>query len=273
MPEQRDNYSYYQSSQQQMAGQMPGFAPQPYLPYMGAPQSRDYMHSSNRYFASSAWAAPGGFNTGNQLLDMGGMIAMQMMLGQETLNNIRPLSKVGYSDLDYIRSRSRMTDMQSPGVGGTSLEQRIYNQNLPYLAPRSGLAAGSLFGQRIFDAVNPSGSQMAAFQTLHAGLGNRMGGGEFGRSSGAERALDQMNQFFMAKSGPDKGGLDFKETYGFDRVQLAEQIDAGSRYGIGGMSAGKFARSINDGTAGKVMKDNAKMFSAAQGVFGKDKSM
>jgi hypothetical protein len=273
MPGSQDSYSYYPASQPQMAGQMAGLGPS-YMPYMGQPTGqRDYMHSSNRNFASSAWSAPGALNTGNQLLDVGGAMLMQMFMGQDTFNNMRPMSKVGYSDLDYMRSRSRMTDMQSSVPGGSSLEQRIYNQNLPYLAPRSGLAAGSNIGQRIFDAVNPSGSQMAAFQTLYTGLGNRMGGGELGRSAGAEKALGQMNEFFMAKTGSDKGGLDFKETYGFDRVQLAEQVDAGSRYGVGGMSSGKFARAIKDGTAGKLMQDNAKVYSAAQGVFGKDKSM
>lgn len=235
---------------------------------------RDYMHSSNRHYASSMWTAPGGLNTGNQLVDIGGALALQMALGQETFNNMRPMSKVGVSDLDYTRSRSRMQQMQgSPDAGGTTLEQRIYNQNLPYLAPRSGFAAGNSFAQRIYDTLNQGGSQMGAFQTLYTGVGSRMGGGEAGRSLGAERALEQMNAHFMSTSGFDKGGLDYKKSYGFNRVEIAEQIDAGSRYGIAGMSQSKFARAVKDGRGGEMMEESARVFSAAQGVFGKDKSM
>lgn len=267
-----DAYSFYPA----MARSMAGFGVPSSQQYMASMpmQPRDYMHSSNRFLGNSAYSPLGIMNSGSPLLDIGGNMALQGMLGDNFMRT-RPLSSVGVPDLDFFRGRVRMSEMQN------NLESQIQNLNSPYLVPRIGAAAaGNMFIQRGFDSVfNLGGSQMGAFQTLHGGMGHRMGGTLAEQASSSFSALKQMNEFFTKTSEGEfgvprnSGELDFRRTYGLDRVQLAESIDAGARYGIGGLSQEKFAKAVKSGTAGQMMKDNARVFSAGQQVFGRDKSM
>jgi hypothetical protein len=267
-----DAYSFYPAMAQTMAGF--GAPQSPYYMASQPLQPRDYMHSSNRFLGNSAYSPPGGINTGNQFADLAGNLILQSLLKDDFMR-ARPFSQVGVPDLDFFRGRVRMSEMQN------NLEAQIQNLNAPYLTRTVGpAAAGNLHGQRFFDtAFNLGGSQMGAFQILHGGLGHRMGGTLSDQANASFSALQQMNNFFTRTTEGElgvprnMGDMDFRRSYGLDRVELANSIDAAARYGIGGMSQSKFADAVKNGTAGTMMKDNARVFSAAQGVFGRDKSM
>lgn len=259
-----DQYSYFASSQ----NQMPGFGS----------GMRDWSHSTNRYQAANAWSGPSTLQTGNQLIDITGMIALQSLLGADTLQRIRPMSQVGMPALDYFSSRSRMLDTTLPsGAQGSTLQDRIMNQNTAFLERSMGTgAAQNRVVQQLFDAnfmgLNPYGSQYGTFGMLHSGIGRRFGT-EGDRAFGAESGLQQINSYFAATDSYNKGGLDMRKSYGYKRDQMAEMLDVSSRYGIGGLSQTALGDSIRGGTLGQTSQGVAKMFSAASEVFGKDKGI
>lgn len=257
-----DNFSMY--------GRNPGFFPNAgwgghsspaYQASMPLP--RDYMSRGNAYAGNSAYAPPGGINFGSPLMNVVGGMAINSMFGP----NVRPFTKPDMPDMDYLRSKLRSNE-------ALGRSKDIYGLDTRYLsgAVGPGLAGNNLF-QNAFDMINPGGSQKGAFDMIYGRMGTSFGGDMKSQADKSFSALKQMNDEFRIKTGPNADSFDFNKSYGMDREQLADALDAGTRYGIGGLSGKKVAAAERSGRFGDVVKDNAKVFSAAQQVFGKDKGM
>lgn len=258
-----NNFSLY--------GQMPGFFPNagwggPSSPAYQMAAPRDYMARSNQYAGNSSYAPPGGINFGSPMTNLIGGLAIQGMFGP----NVRPFQKPDLPDMDYLRAKIRNNESFSRLRGPNS----IYGEDSRWLEPRvgQGLANSNLF-QSAFDLINPGGSQKGAFDMIYGRLGTSFGGDLSSQANTAQKALRDINSEFRIKSGPNAGGFDFNRSFGFDREQIAEQLDVGARYGIGGLSGRKVADATRTGDVGRMARDNARVFGAAQQVFGKDKGM
>lgn len=241
--------------------------------HYGAQTSGQYQSSRPGDFSSMAARDQGsrGFSntmalqTQSPLLNIFGGMALQKAFGQD-LQNIRPFSS-NMSGQDFVESRQRAMQSQA-------MTKDILQLNAPYLSSRIGNAGNNMGAQMALDALNPAGSQLQAFNQIYANQGRGFGSTEQQKSEGAFNTVLQMKGAFEQESGPNKGGWDFRKSYGFDYNQTAEGGDVSIRRGIGkNMTTENFAAAVNRGEGGTMLKENNRMFQAAGDLFGKDKSM
>lgn len=261
-PGQDEAYNFYGGIAQQL-GQ-----------YFGASTSGQYQGSRPGDFSSLAARDQGsrgfsstmGIQTQNPLLNIFGGMALQSALGKD-LQNVRPFGQPNISAQDFIEGRQR--SMQSQAMA-----KDILQLNAPYYSSRIGNAGNNMGAQMMLDALNPAGSQVQAFNQIYANQGRAFGSTEQQKSEGAFNTVLQMSEAFAQESGPNKGGWDFRKSYGFDYNQTAEGGEVAIRRGIGkGMTNENFAAAVNRGEGGDMLRENNRVFQAAGDLFGRDKTM
>lgn len=256
------NFSYYP-----LAAQQAGFgAPQSQQFQNSMPYSpRDFMARENKFEGNSYFSQPGVNWPNHPILSLGANLAMQSMLGRDFYNT-RPFSTPPVSDMDFFAGRMRQQAFMDQ-------VPRILNSSSgDYLTARLGQAGGNNMVQQMMDAFSPAGSARQAAQMLMGSTG-RLFSQDYGmQAMMSAKAYGQIEKAFQS-GDKNKDFWDFRTSYGLDRVQTVEAADAALRYGVGGMSEAKFAKAAGEGRLGDVMKQNNRLFSAAQQVFGKDKGM
>jgi hypothetical protein len=255
-------FNFYNGVQAQI-GSYFGAPPSPqfqsYRP-VGDFSSQAYQHWGNRNFAPAM-----GIPSENPLIGVLGNMLLQKAFGAD-LANMRPIGQDWMSSLDFVEGRFRAAQSQN-------MMKDLHGLNAEYLAPRVGQAGYNMGAQMLFDAMNPGGSQVQAFNQLYSGQGRAFGLDSEKQRLGAYNSLLQMNEAFVQESGENKGGWDFRKAYGFDRNETAAAIDVAMRRGIGGINQEAFADAINENRGGDMMVKNNRLFAAAREVFGRDKSV
>ena len=266
-----DNYNYYGNMPMQFPNSGWGGPRSPAFQQAAPmPQPRDYMSRDNGNVGNSAFATPGGVNFGNPMMNLFGMMAMQMgaaKLGMD-FRNMAPLSAPDMSPMDYFSAKVRFRNSYDPDV-----RRQLYEADRPFLDAASGRLGNMAMTQQVWDQFNPAGSNTRAYESIYGRLGINFGGDLNNQSRRSIEALGQFNDSFLNTDprGRGFGDLDFKGTYGYDRVQSVEAYDAAVRYGIGGLSGEKFADAVNKKEFGTSAGRNNSVFSAASEIFGKDK--
>ena len=222
--------------------------------------SAGYSHWGNRNFAS-----PVGIQSENPLVGILGNMLLQRAFGTDA-SYMRPMGDSWMSSLDFVEGRHRAAQAQE-------MMKDLHALNSDYLTPRVGNAGYNMGAQMLFDAMNPGGSQVMAFNQLYSNQGRLFGSDSEKQRLGAYNSLLQMNDAFIQEDGENKGGWDFKKAYGFDRNETAAAIDVAIRRGIGGLNQSAFADAVDNGEAGNMMVGNNRLFAAAREVFGRDKSV
>ena len=259
-----DNYNYYGNMPMQFPNSGWGGPRSPAFQQAAPmPQPRDYMSRDNGNVGNSAFAPFGGINFGNPMMNMLGMMAMQMAgpkFGMD-IRNLAPMLAPDMDPMSYFASKARFQNSYDPITRG-----QLYASDQPFLDAALGKLGPNAISAQSWDMFNPAGSNAQAYESIYGRMGVNFGGNLKNQSNKSIQALNQFNDRFLKNEG-----LDFKGTYGYDRNQSMEAYDAATRYGIGGLSGEKFAESVDKKSFGTSVGRNNSVFSAASEIFGKDK--
>ena len=250
------NYSWY-------GGQAPSFPGagwgMPSSPAFSVMQPRDLMARGNQYAGNEAFAPMGGLNFGSPLANMFGSMVLGGLFGKD----MRPLTQPNLPALDYFRAQQRFQTSQAMTNQVLSQDSAIYGR-LPEMMQNKGM-------QMLFDMFNPGGSQQQAFQAIYGRFGSALGGNMQSQANESLRMLGELNRGFVVGSGPRAGMWDYNQSFGLDRVETSEALDAAGRYGIGGLSMNSIVDASRNGGLNSMARKNNEIFATARDIFGKDK--
>jgi hypothetical protein len=188
------------------------------------------------------------------------------MVGQaiipDFMNNMRPMSQPQVSNFDFLRGKQRMQEFQRQSSPGGYMESTA-----DYLRPKLGKGADNPYVRQVYDALDPRGSQAGAFQMAYANFGNKLTSNLGGQGEASKKLLDQVNKAFT-----ENGKRSAMKSFGMDDAETMDALDAGLRYGIGGLSNKKLADAVKNKKAGGLAAANNEIFAAASDTFGKDKT-
>lgn len=262
-----DAFSHYAGQIALQAGQASPYASQY---QQSAPAPRDYMARENRFWGNNNFSPPGGFSSANPISSLVMGMAQRAIFGDD-YQNMRPSTTPQMSSMDFLRGRYRFQQAQSAlGAGGAG---SIMGSSADYLTPRIGAtAANNPYARQIYDMFDPRGSQAAAFQGAYSNFGYKLSPDMSLQSGKVMSMMEQMNKQFST-NGKIGGKRSAIKSSNMDDSQTVEAMDAGLRYGIGGLSDERLSKAVDSGKSGELFAQNNKIFSKAADTFGKDKTV